>query len=436
MSRFARSLSALSLALPCLALALSAPSAPAQVFGANFATDYSFVDLGQPGGVPSPLGGVVFKPGDPNTLWIGGSANSPVGVIQEIGVTRDGQGHITAFNGTSTLHAAAPYIDGGLAFGSTGVLFFTEYPVNLLGEFKPGSTAVDKTVDLTPLGVGASVGAIQFVPAGFAGAGSFKILGFNTDEWYQADLVADSNGTFDVANVQLKTTLVGGLEGVVYVHGGNPGFANDSVLACEYSNGNVGAYEIDANGDPVLASRQDFITGLTGAEGALIDPVTGDFIFSTFGGGDHVIVVRGFSLPTVYCTPKASSLNCEPGIGYTGQTSIAGPDNFAATASNVFNRKYGVAMFGLAAANTPFHGGTLCVASPTKLTAVLYSGGSALPTQDCSGAFSVPITHAFMTSHNLTPGTAGYVQFMIRDPGLSTPDNMAFSAGLRFEVLP
>jgi len=144
----------------------------------------------------------------------------------------------------------------------------------------------------------------------------------------------------------------------------------------------------------------------------------------------------GFSLPTVYCTPKASSLGCSPEIGFTGQTSVSGPDNFAATSTNVFNRKYGVAMFSLTSANTPFHGGTLCVGSPTKLAAVQNSGGSPLPTQDCSGAFSVPITHGFMASHNLAPGTAGYVQFMVRDPGLATPDNMALSAGLRFVVLP
>jgi hypothetical protein len=436
MSRHALSLSVPSLVLSFGALALFATSARAQVFGANFANDYSFVDLGSPSGVVPSLGGIVFKPGDPNTLWVGGAANSNLGEFYEIGVTRDGQGHITAFNGTSTPHAAAPYIDGGATFGPTGVLFFTEWPVNMLGELKPGSTTVDKTVDLTAAGIGTSVGAIQFVPAGFPGAGSFKILSFNTDQWYQADLVADSNGTFDVANAQLKSTLVGGLEGLVYVHGGNPGFPSDSVLVCEYSQGTVGTYTIDANGDPVVASRQDFITNLTGAEGALIDPVTGDFIFSTFGGSDRVIVVKGFSLPTVYCTAKASSLGCEPQVGYTGQTSITGPDNFAATASNVFNRKYGQAFLAMTSANTPFHGGTLCVASPAKLAPVQNSGGSALPTQDCSGAFSIPISHAFMASHNLTPGTAGYVQFMIRDPGLATPDNMALSAGLRFVVLP
>jgi hypothetical protein len=40
-----------------------------------------------------------------------------------------------------------------------------------------------------------------------------------------------------------------------------------------------------------------FISGLDGAEGALLDPVTGDFLFSTFGGGSRVIAVRGFAAP-------------------------------------------------------------------------------------------------------------------------------------------
>ena len=37
------------------------------------------------------------------------------------------------------------------------------------------------------------------------------------------------------------------------------------------------------------------MTGLGGAEGGTRDPVTGDFLFSTFGGGDRVLVVRGFN---------------------------------------------------------------------------------------------------------------------------------------------
>src|SRR6185436_11670905 len=91
-------------ALASIAIALAPAALRAQTFGPNFAADYSFVDLGTPSGVPARLGGVTFKPNDPNTLWIGGAANSPIGAIYEIGVTRNAQGHITGFNGTATLH--------------------------------------------------------------------------------------------------------------------------------------------------------------------------------------------------------------------------------------------------------------------------------------------------------------------------------------------
>lgn len=417
-----------------LSITLLAAAARAQTFGAAFAADYSFIDLGTPSGIPGPLGGVVFKPGDTNTLWIGGSANNSGGSIYEIAVQRDSLGRINGFSGTATLHAAAPYIDGGVAFGPTGVLFFTGFPVNTLGEFLPGSTTVNKTVDLTAAGINSSVGAIAFVPAGFAGAGRFKILGYNTNEWYDAQLAPDGSGTFDVTNAQLIQTLVGGLEGAVYVHGGNPDFSVDSTLVCEYGAGIVAAYDVDSNGDPIPATRQDFLTGLTGAEGALIDPVTGDFIFSTFGGGDRVLVVRGFTLPTSYCTAKTNSLGCSPQIGYTGLPRASGPDNFHVTAANVYNRKFGIALWGLATANTPYHGGTLCIASPRKFAPPSSSGGSVPPTNDCSGAFSAFFSQAFLASHGLTPGTAGYVQFVMRDPGFAPPDGLAMTDALRFVV--
>jgi len=38
--------------------------------------------------------------------------------------------------------------------------------------------------------------------------------------------------------------------------------------------------------------------------GAIVDPLTGDFLFSTFGGGDHVIAVQGF---TVIAIPEPSA---------------------------------------------------------------------------------------------------------------------------------
>ena len=83
----------------------------------------------------------------------------------------------------------------------------------------------------------------------------------------------------------------------MYLPGGSPGFPLDSMLVSEYSAGRIGTYAIDADGNPILATWRSFITDLSGAEGAFIDPVTGDFLFSTFGGGNRVIVVSGFDRP-------------------------------------------------------------------------------------------------------------------------------------------
>ena len=71
----------------------------------------------------------------------------------------------------------------------------------------------------------------------------------------------------------------------------------DSLLLSEFTAGRVGAYELDASGNPLVNTRRTFVSGLSGAEGAPIDPVTGDFLFSTFGGGNHVVVVQRFLTP-------------------------------------------------------------------------------------------------------------------------------------------
>jgi hypothetical protein len=94
--------------------------------------------------------------------------------------------------------------------------------------------------------------------------------------------------------VTQTATLTGSPEGFVYVPLGSSLFG-DSLLVSEYGAGNVATYDVDANGDPIVSSRKLFMSGLTGAEGAMIDPVTGDFLFSTFGGQNHVIVVHGFA---------------------------------------------------------------------------------------------------------------------------------------------
>lgn len=271
-----------------------------QSMGPDFAASYTIVDVGSVPGVPANYGGLLFAPGDTSVLFIGGQANGMSAQIYAVVVSRGPDGGITGFNcGTGVPFAAAPGvgggIDGGLDVGPGSVLFYTTYPDNRLGQIPSNATAPSKLIDLGTLGVAASTGALRFVPANFPGAGRLKIVSYSGSLWYDATVSADGNGTWDVSVSPGSLAVGGGPEGIAYVKGGNPGFANDSVLVAQYNTGSVVAFEIDANGDPVLATARTFVSGLSGAEGAAIDPVTGDFVFSTYGGGNRVLRVTGFT---------------------------------------------------------------------------------------------------------------------------------------------
>jgi hypothetical protein len=280
-------------------LALTATGASAQTIDPVFAGNYTWASLGSVPGVPTSYGGLNFLPGDPNTLLIGGSASLTAGAVYRIGLTRDAQNNITGFSGTGTLQASAPHVDGGVEFAGNGVLLVTTWPDNLLYQLRPGSAAPDHTTTLTDLGVSSSTGSVRIVPVGFAGAGRLKIISYSFSTWYDADLTLDGDtGLYNVALSQtLPVALSSGPEGAVYIAGTNPQFAHDSVLISEYNTGRISAYQIDANGDPDPTTRRTFMTGISGAEGAAIDPLTGHFLFSTYGGGNRVIVVRGFIPP-------------------------------------------------------------------------------------------------------------------------------------------
>ncbi|WP_442482511.1 PEP-CTERM sorting domain-containing protein [Aeoliella sp. SH292] len=281
----------------------SCPQVVAQTLGVDFAADYSVVDLGGPPDVPANLGGITFL--DADTILVGGAANGAAGAIYAVDVLRDPVSNsVTGFAGPATLYANAPNIDGGLQFGPGGVLFYTAYPVNGLAQILPGETDPAKTVGLTAEGVASSVGALAFVPSGFPGAGQLKLASYNANTWYTATLSPDGLGTYDIAGLSAALPVSGGPEGIVYIDGANAAFGVDSVLISEYSLGRVVAYEIDAEGDPIISTGRAFITGLSGAEGAAIDPVTGDFYFSTFGGGNRIVYASGFITPI----PEPSSL--------------------------------------------------------------------------------------------------------------------------------
>lgn len=294
-----------------LAVAMSSglPALNAQTLGGDFAADYTVTVLGSVPGLPPLYGGLTFL--NASTLLIGGNANNPTGSLYTIGLVRDGDGAITGFSGSAERFGGpsgtvGEYNDGGVVFGPGGVLFTARWPINGLGQTKPGSIDEDKIIELAPLGVANSLAAINFVPAGFGGAGQFKLVSWSGGQWYSAGLAPDGNGTYDLvglAQVDLNPAVggiqnvPGGPEGFVYIPASNAGFGVNSMLISEYSAGMVGAYQVDAQGNPLVATRRTFLSGLTGAEGAAIDPVTGDFFFSTFGGGDRIVRVSGFTEP-------------------------------------------------------------------------------------------------------------------------------------------
>lgn len=304
--------------------ALAAPRLSwAQVIAPEFAGTYSLVNLGTPTDVPGSLGGLTLQ--SANSLLIGGNANSTSAAIYQIGVTRtliNGQNRITGFSGSATQFATAPGIgsggiDGGLAFAPNGTLLYTSFADNSLGQIAPGDTTPTDQIALSDFGITSSVGTLAFVPAGSPGAGRLKIASFSGSTWYDVVLSAPlPNGTFDIVSATLTATLGGGgPEGIIYVPGGSPLFTNPSVLISEYSAGRVSAYEVNSNGDPLVDTRRDFITGLTGAEGGFLDSTSNDFLFSTFGSGNSVIRVSGFAAPAAAAAPEPGTLALLTALG-------------------------------------------------------------------------------------------------------------------------
>lgn len=273
----------------------------AQTLTAEFTgAGYTMLDLGSIADLPTNYGGLTIRSDQPNTLYIGGAANQITGAIYAVPLVRDAvTNSITGFAGPATHFVDAPYIDGGLTFTPGGTVLFTQYPINAMGQILPDQSYVSSA--LTPLGVISSVGSHAFVPNGFPGAGNLIVASYNQWALYDLPNTIDANGLYAFSPPTAQVDVSGtasGPEGIAYVPPGSAAFIGPSMVISAYGLGKVVAYEVDANGMPVTSSARDMVTGLTGAEGAWIDPVTGDFLFSTFGGGSRVIRVSGFEAPS------------------------------------------------------------------------------------------------------------------------------------------
>ncbi|MBM3960844.1 MAG: hypothetical protein FJ306_02940 [Planctomycetes bacterium] len=266
------------LARACIGF-LAVAAASAQSILPPFDSAYQILNLGP---IPSVgnYGGTAFLPSNPNVLlvapYLGGS-------VRSVPLVRSPQGAITGF-GASSPYATLGGTDGGLCFGPTGVLFATWYPANALRQLKPGSVTADRIDNLLPLGVPNSVGTCAFVPAGFPGAGRFKVVAWNTSTIQELPLTPDGTGTFNPGIAGAGIQLTGGPEGMVYVPLSAP-LIGGKLLIAEWGAGTLAAYDLDANGDPLPATRAVVAGGAPGFGGGAVDPVTGDIVFLSGTGG-------------------------------------------------------------------------------------------------------------------------------------------------------
>ncbi len=280
-----------------VAAAVIASAACGQTIDPHYQGCYTIRDLGTPPGVPGSLGGINFLPGNPNVMLIGGAANGGFGALYTVGIVRGVGNVITGFTGTATQYCTAPNLDGGLALAPNNTIFVATFPNNLILQILPGSAQPDRETALFDLGVAGTTGSCQFVPPGFPGAGRLKVATYNGSAWYDVPYTPDgTTGLFNLGPASTGIQIGGGPEGIVFVGAGNPAFPVASTLVSEYGTGRVVSYRLDSNGDPIPSTQRVFLSGLSGAEGGVRDPLTGNFLFSTFGGAGRVIVVEGFNL--------------------------------------------------------------------------------------------------------------------------------------------
>jgi hypothetical protein len=283
------------------------PSAgPEVALAAPFDTLYHVYDLGPIPGVPSPLGGTVISPTDPDVLLVAGASESANGAIYSIGVTRDACGHITGFAGTASYLASTPYVDANLVFFGNDLLVYTEWPQYTLSQLRMGTTMPARRDDLRAFGTPAiesSPGGLGRVPANLATAGELRLVTWPQGGWYHAHVTPDQ-GLVTLTGLTHATTLAHQPGGFAYVPQGSPGFAVQSLIVAEWTgtpaNDRVAVYEVDAQGDPIVATRKEFFAQFPRPWGAYFEPITGDYMFLSWGTApDRLYIVQGFAPPVL-----------------------------------------------------------------------------------------------------------------------------------------
>jgi hypothetical protein len=284
-------------------LSLSTLGASAQTLGSDFSSIYNVRDVGAAGDVPSSYGALLFKTGDPETLLVAGNMGDVAAKIYQIKVIRDAQKHITGFAATASFLADAPGvasgwgIDGGMDYGPNGVLFYTSTHEGGISQIKPGTTTPAKQTLMSGLGIDGGGGGLLFVPSDFPGAGRLKLSGPSSYAWFDTTITPDGSGTYGIAPVGAAIEIVNYGQGLAYVKAGKTAFAKNSVLIASMQDDRIVAYEVDSNGDPIVSTLREFLTGYYLVTGVTVDPVTGDFLAATSDGNNpHILLIGNLSV--------------------------------------------------------------------------------------------------------------------------------------------
>lgn len=273
------------------------PPAPGVTVEAPFAANYRAYDLGRVPGLPATrYGGCLIDRDDPDLMYIGVDSETPMGTIYSIRVVRDCDRHIIGYSGTARMVASAPYVDANLFYDRDGNILFSMWPVDQIAVLRPGATMPSQVISLMSFGIEqqASPGGLAFVPTGFTGAGELRAVGWPNFGWFRIPYTYRDR-TYTLATAERRAMFTNGTGGFAYVPPGSPMIDRPSLIMAEWAT-TVSLFDVDPRGDVVPSTRRPFLTGLTNAWGAYFEPVTGDFMFPSWGN-DRVIVVRGFATP-------------------------------------------------------------------------------------------------------------------------------------------
>jgi hypothetical protein len=164
------------------------------------------------------------------------------------------------------------------------------------------------------------------------------------------------------------------------------------------------------------------------------DP-TNFFIFQMWDVGADNPRISFAGGASAYCLSQRNSAGCQPRVESSGSPSASSSAPFLVTLDDALNQKSGLYFYGLGAQYVPYQGGKLCIAPPTRRTALQNSGGSPSGS-DCSGAFSFDFNARIQSGLDpaLVPGVTVYGQYWSRDPASAALTN--FSNAIQHGICP